>query len=145
MQSGVDWDDAEWCQFDNYMIQNLQLYLDKGLLKSHSVNQEIRNLGVETSHEFLEWCGLIEGEMDNPLVSKGRKSYKQTLYVEFTSEYPDYAPKSKMSITRNRFYKWLVAYANYKFGCNPEEGRDRDGRWIRFRGKEELEVQGKLI
>tara|TARA_R100000951_G_scaffold67648_1_gene57111 strand:+ start:3728 stop:6145 length:2418 start_codon:yes stop_codon:yes gene_type:complete len=140
-----DWDDPEWCQFDNYMIQNLQLYLGKGLLKSHSVNQEIRNLGVETSHEFLEWCGLIEGEMDNLLVAKNRKSYKQTLYVEFTSEYPDYAPKSKMSITRNRFYKWLVAYANYKFGCAPEEGRDRDGRWIRFRGKEELEVQGKLM
>jgi hypothetical protein len=50
-----------------------------------------------------------------------------------------------MSITRNRFYKWLVAYANYKFECNPEEGRDRDGRWIRFRGKEELEVQGKIF
>jgi len=47
--------------------------------------------------------------------------------------------------TRNKFYKWLVSYSNYKFGCLPEEGRDRDGRWIRFRGKEELEVQGKIF
>ena len=140
-----DWDAEEWCQFDNYMIQNLQLYLNNGLIKSDSVNQKIRNLGVETSHEFLEWCGLIEGEMENLMVAKNRTSYKQTLYVEFTSEYPDYGPKAKMSITRNRFYKWLVAYANYKFGCTPEEGRDRDGRWIRFRGKEELVVQGKIF
>ena len=29
-----EWDDNDWCQFDNYMITNLQLYLDKGLLKS---------------------------------------------------------------------------------------------------------------
>jgi len=140
-----DWNDEEWCQFDNYMIQNLQLYLGYGLLKSHSVNQKIRNLGADTSHEFIEWCGLIEGEMENALVSKGRRSYKQTLYMEFTNEYPDYGARAKMSITRNRFYKWLVSYSNYKFGCTPEEGRDRDGRWIRFRGKEELEVQGKIF
>ena len=140
-----DWDKDEWCQFDNYMIQNLQLYLRDGLIKSDSVNQKIRNLGADTSHEFIEWCGLIEGEMDNPLVAQNRTSYKQTLYVEFTSEYPDYGPKAKMSITRNKFYKWLVAYSNYKFGCNPEEGRDRDGRWIRFRSKHELEVQGKIF
>ena len=56
-----DWDDDEWCQFDNYMIQNLQLYLNKGLIKSASVNQKIRNLWADTSHEFIEWCGLIEG------------------------------------------------------------------------------------
>jgi hypothetical protein len=140
-----DWNDEEWCQFDNYMIQNLQLYLGYGLLKSHSINQKIRNLGADTSHEFIEWCGLIEGEMENALVSKGRRSYKQTLYMEFTNEYPDYGARAKMSITRNRFYKWLVSYSNYKFGCTPEEGRDRDGRWIRFRGKEELEVQGKIF
>ena len=140
-----DWDKDEWCQFDNYMIQNLQLYLRGGLIKSDSVNQKIRNLGADTSHEFIEWCGLIEGEMDNLLVAQNRTSYKQTLYVEFTSEYPDYGPKAKMSITRNKFYKWLVAYSNYKFGCNPEEGRDRDGRWIRFRSKHELEVQGKIF
>ena len=28
-----DWNDEEWCQFDNYMIQCLQLYLEKGLMK----------------------------------------------------------------------------------------------------------------
>jgi len=140
-----DWDDDEWCQFDNYMIQNLQLYLNKGLIKSHSVNQNIRNLGADTSHEFIEWCGLIEGAVYNQLVSKNRKVYKQTLYTDFIVEYPDYSPTAKMSITRNKFYKWLVSYANYKFECLPEEGRDRDGRWIRFRGKEEFEVQGKIF
>jgi len=140
-----EWNDDEWCQFDNYMIKNLQLYLSKGLIKSDFINLKIRNLSAATSYDFIEWCGLIEGEAENMMISKNSRKYKASLYIEFTGEYPDYAPKSKMTITRNRFYKWLIAYSNYKFGCLPEEGRDRDGRWIRFRGKEELEVQGKLM
>tara|TARA_Y100001938_G_scaffold151185_1_gene247069 strand:+ start:6878 stop:9295 length:2418 start_codon:yes stop_codon:yes gene_type:complete len=139
-----DWDDDEWCQFDNYMIQNLQLYLEKGLVKSKFLNLKIRQLSAETSHDFIEWCGLIEGDTDNPSLEKNVRRYKQELYLEFIGEYPDYAPKAKMTISRNRFYKWLSAYSNYKFNCPPDEGRDREGRWIRFRSKHELEVQGTI-
>ena len=141
----VEWNDDEWCQFDNYMIQSLQLYLNNGLIKSDFINLKIRSLSAETSHDFIEWCGLIEGDVDNPMLGRNTKSYKQFLYYEFTTEYPDYAPKAKMTISRNRFYKWLTAYCNYKYSCTPEEGRDRDGRWIRFRSKHELEVQGKIF
>ena len=28
-----DWDKSEWCQFDNYMIYYLQLYMQRGLIK----------------------------------------------------------------------------------------------------------------
>ena len=127
-----DWNDDEWCQFDNYMIQALQLYLDKGLVKSKFLNLKIRQLSAETSHDFIEWCGLIEGDTDNPSLEKNVRRYKQELYLEFIGEYPDYAPKAKMTISRNRFYKWLNAYSNYRFNCPPDEGRDREGRWIRF-------------
>ena len=39
-----DWKDDEWCQFDNYMIECLQLYLERGLLESDFVNLKIRKL-----------------------------------------------------------------------------------------------------
>ena len=48
---------------------------------------------------------------------------------------PDFAPKAKMTISRTKFYKWLIAYNQFKYDCNPEEGREERGRWIRFRNK----------
>ena len=49
-----------------------------------------------------------------------------------------------MTISRTRFYKWLVSYAMFKEGIAPEEGRDAQGRWLRIRSKKELEVQTNI-
>ena len=125
-----DWDDDEWCVFDNYMIQCIQLYLREGLVKSEFVNLNIRQLSAETSHDFIEWCGLLEGTELNTKLSEDIKIYKQELYFDFTNEYPDYGPKSKMTISRTKFYKWLHSYCVYKLGHPPEEGRDMSGRWM---------------
>ena len=97
-----EWDDNEWCQFDNYMISCLQLYLDKGLLKSDFVNLKIRKFSAETSHEFAEWCGVIGGQTNDKINAKG-KIHMNELYNDFINEYPDYAPKAKMTISRQRF------------------------------------------
>jgi hypothetical protein len=42
-----------------------------------------------------------------------------------------------MTISRTKFYKWLVSYALYKEGVTPEEGRDLNGRWIIINRKKE--------
>jgi hypothetical protein len=52
-----DWSDEEWCDFDNYMIGCLQMYLKKGLRKSEFVNLKVRQLSAETTHDFIECCG----------------------------------------------------------------------------------------
>ena len=128
----ADWDDDDWCMFDNYMVSCLMLYLENGLIKSRFVNLKIRQLSAETSHDFIEWCGLVDGNPTNQLLTIGDKLMKQDLYHEFISEYPDYGPKAKMTISRTRFYKWLSAYGLHTTGQIPEEGRDPNGRWIRF-------------
>lgn len=131
-----DWKDDEWCQFDNYMIECLQLYLERGLLESDFVNLKIRKLSAETCHEFIEWCGVIG---DNPIHDKLKPNiqiYKQELYFDFIEDNPDFAPKSKMTVSRMRFTKWLLAFGNYKFDTEPEQGRDAGGRWIKFIKKE---------
>ncbi len=140
----ADWSEDEWCGFDNYMTSSLQDYLTTGLVKSRFVNLKIRQLSAETSHDFIEWCGLVEGNQKNNSLSIGVKLIKQDLYFEFIGEYPDYGPKAKMTISRTRFYKWLVSYAIYSTGVQPEEGRDPQGRWIRLRRKHELEEQSTL-
>ena len=132
-----DWDDDEWCVFDNYMIECLQLYLNEGLVESNFVNLKIRQLSAATSHDFIEWCGLINGQEENIKVAQGIKIYRNEVYFDFIGEYPDYGPKSKMTISRQRFYKWLHDYCIYKTGKEPLEGRDMTGRWIELQSQEE--------
>jgi len=139
-----EWNDDEWCQFDNYMIECLQLYLDKGLIKSEFVNLKIRQLAAETCHEFIEWCGLVDGIPENEKLKINNKVYKPDLYMDFIEDNPDFAPKAKMTVSRIRFYKWLHAYNLYKYDCEPEEGRDMSSRWIIFRNKHHYEKTGEL-
>jgi hypothetical protein len=125
-----DWSDDDWCEFDNYMIGCLKGYLRTGLVKSKFVNLKIRQLSAETTHDFIEWCGLVDGQPRNTALEVGVRLYKNELYNDFISEYPDYGPKAKMTISRTKFYKWLVSYGLFKEGIIPEEGRDLNGRWI---------------
>jgi hypothetical protein len=134
-----DWDDDEWCVFDNYMIECLQLYLNEGLVESNFVNLKIRQLSAATSHDFIEWCGLINGQEENLKVSEGIKIYRNEMYFDFINEYPDYGPKSKFTISRQKFYKWLHDYCLYKTGKEPTEGRDMTGRWIELQSEDDEE------
>jgi hypothetical protein len=128
-----DWNDDDWCEFDNYMIGCLQGYLNTGLVKSRFVNLNVRQLSAETCHEFIEWCGLVEGMEQNRELAMEGIIYKMDLYNSFIEEYPDYGPKARMTISRTKFYKWLQSYAIFKYGIPADEGRDSLGRWIRWK------------
>jgi hypothetical protein len=127
-----EWDDDEWCRFDNYMLHNLQSYMNTGLIKSTFVNLGIRKLSAETCHEFIEWCGLIGNNTIDDKLKKDEFLYKHQLYDDFVEDNPDFGPKAKMTISRTTFYKWLISYGLYMYNMQPIEGRDRIGRWIRF-------------
>lgn len=126
----ADWNEDEWCSFDNYMTYCLQDYLSTGLVKSKFVNLKIRQLSAQTSHDFIEWCGLIEGHEKNDKLQLETRLMMQDLYFDFIGEYPDYGPKAKMTISRTRFYRWLINYGQFVTGCKPIEGRDMNGRWF---------------
>jgi len=130
-----DWNDDDWCEFDNYMIGCLQFYLMNGLVKSKFVNLQVRQLSAETCHDFIEWVGLIDNQEGHYNIHTNVRYYKNELYSEFISEYPDYGPKAKLTISRTRFYKWLISYGLFRGGMMPEEGRDQQGRWIVIKNK----------
>jgi len=140
-----DWDTEEWCQFDNYMIKNIQLYLKHGLIKSEFVNLKIRQLSADTSHDFIEWCGLLDGMEKNKMLEVNTKIVMLPLYIDFIQEYPDYGPKAKMTISRTRFYKWLVSYAIFSEGLEPEIKRDMQGRWMRIKPMLEGQIQQEIV
>lgn len=134
-----DWNDDDWREFDNYMIGCLQFYMKNGLVKAKFVNLTIRQLSAETCHDFIEWVGLVDNQEGHYNIQAHARYYKNELYSEFISEYPDYGPKAKLTISRTRFYKWLIAYGIYIGGAQPEEGRDQQGRWIIIKSKTDNE------
>tara|TARA_R100000781_G_scaffold24008_3_gene17744 strand:+ start:11692 stop:14103 length:2412 start_codon:yes stop_codon:yes gene_type:complete len=139
-----EWNDDEWCQFDNYMIKNLQNYLGSGLLKSEFVNLRIRKLSAKTGHDFIEWCGIIGTTPYQDKLKYNQKIYKNDLYIDFVEENPDRSIRGKMTISRTRFYKWLISYGIFQYGIAPDEGRDNSGKWIKFVSKQSKEVNGRL-
>jgi hypothetical protein len=133
-----DWNDEDWCEFDNYMIGCLTTYIRIGLVKSKFVNLKIRQLSAETCHEFIEWCGLVDTHHNREvMLQPDVRLYKNELYANFVDEYPDYGPRGRMSVSRTKFYKWLIAYGVYKEGTMPQEDRDQQGRWIIIKSKPE--------
>ena len=130
-----EWNDNDWCQFDNYMIKCLQLYLEEGLIEADFVNKRTRDFDSNTSYSFVEWCGGFDNT-PNPKLIKNKRIYKNDLFLDFTEEYPDYAYRGKSSVSRYKFGQWLVSYAEYKYDTAPLTGRDQLGRWIEFVGNE---------
>ena len=135
-----DWEDDEWCLFDNYMVSNLQKFLNAGFIKSEFKNLPTRRFISETSHEFYEW---IE-DSENNYGKVGVKHIKKTLYNEFVEYYPDYGPRGKINLTRKKFYAWLDLFAEFKYGTSAESGRESAGAWIRFKHKEYKQSKANL-
>jgi phage/plasmid-associated DNA primase len=123
-----DWDEDEWCRFDNYMIECLQLYLSNGLIESESVNLKERKFHAETCKEFADWCADEKGGK----IVFGKPLHANELYEYFTTDYPDFAARSKYTISRRLFTQWLRAFNLYETGTEPVMSRDRSGQLITF-------------
>ena len=139
-----EWDDDEWCAFDNYMIECLQMYMKDGLVKADFKNKKLKALIVSTNTDFTYWCGITGDKIVNTLLVKGRKLYINHLYLDFLEANGETLGYGKKSVSLTRFGKFLKAYSKYKYECKPEIDRDAPGQWIRFRSKHELETNGEL-
>jgi hypothetical protein len=116
-----EWSESEWLKFDNFMINCLQFYLQKGLVKHEFHNLELRKFIKSTSFEFNEW---IE-EVDN--IQYNQRLSKQELFNKFTNDYQDF----KKFLTQKRFTMWLHLFGTYK-QIKVNEGNTNGMRWIEF-------------
>jgi hypothetical protein len=136
-----EWNDDDWCEFDNYMVGCLKSYLATGLVKSKFVNLKVRQLSAETCHDFIEWCGLVDG-FENKMLEPNKRIRTNELYSDFVDNYPDYGPRSRMTVSRQKFSKWVYSYAVFKSSSMPEEGRDMAGKWLIIKKKEVKNDEG---
>lgn len=134
------WDEYEWNKFDNYMIANLQSYLNKGLVRSEFKNLKTRKFIAETSSDFWEWAT----SKDNVYTRPQMKSLGQDLFNSFTQDYPDYSNYGRYKVSQNRFYKWIDSYGEFAFGKKPIVTRNALGKNIEFVVKEDEQLNLKL-
>lgn len=128
-----DWNDDDWSQFDNYMIKCLKSYLSTGLVKTKSINENVRTLSQATSHEFIEWVGLVDNDDKTATIPVGVRLYKNELFNSFIEDYPFYGGKGKEGLSRTKFYRFINSYAKFRTDLTYDEDRDHIGRWIMFR------------
>jgi len=126
-----DWNEQEWLRFDNYMINNLQKYLNEGLVKSKFKNLKERKFIAETSMDFYEWSN----DADNKMMKIGYHYTMQDIYVQFTSDNPDFGPRGKYAITMLKFQRWLDLYGDFKFNNRPELVRKGNVKYVEFSRK----------
>ncbi|MEO6546561.1 MAG: DUF5906 domain-containing protein [Ferruginibacter sp.] len=97
----VDWDDAEWLAFDNYMVNCLQTHLRDGLPEEITINLGRKRLLQETNRDFIEW--VERRNTANPFTANPETPItKEGLFNEFISSYPDF-----IKLTQTKFTKWL--------------------------------------
>jgi hypothetical protein len=126
------WDKVEWNRFDNYMINNIQLYLNKGLVRSEFKNLRTRKFIAETSADFWEWCV----DKDNMDTKANASTVGQSLFNNFIEQYSDYGQYGRYKLSHNKFYKWIDAYGEYAFNSKPRVYRISNGKQVEFIVKE---------
>lgn len=97
-----DWDDNQWNEFFNYMIDCVRLFLICGLQQPENIDLQERKLVEETSREFVDYMDtFIQG------VQNDKKYNKKDMFEEFTKNYEDFG----IWLRQNTFTKWLVKWA----------------------------------
>lgn len=91
------WNDDEWNQFDNFMLNCTKLYLDKGLIEYTPINILKRKVLALLKPEFVEFM--------EENIKFGEKYEKPEVISEFKLEYPENG-----KIAPNAFSIWLKKY-----------------------------------
>lgn len=112
---GKGWSVEIWQQFDNFMLQSISMYLQKGLPKVQNFNIEQRKFKDETNAEFVEFFSdNIEDWVKNKTAL-----WKKELLATFKTNNSDMD-----KISQQRFTLWLKAaktHTQFDF----EETRDK--------------------
>ena len=125
-----DWNEKDFRNFDNYMIQCLQKYFQYGLISQDAKNIELRKLIAESSMEFIEF---IKDAENFPL---NVRHNKKEVFDQFIEEYIDF----KKWLTRKKFNIWVKKYAEYA-NYTYEEGNTSGNRWFMLKTDEEEQFE----
>ena len=112
-----EWTASEWTAFDNYMLNNLQMYLQHGLLKSKSINADAKRFIQSTCKEFYDF--VMDGN-----IGLGTRHYNKSSIESFQEDTNGFK-----DIDSRKYLKWVAAWATYK-GYKFVKNRDQHGRFF---------------
>lgn len=116
-----DWEEKDWHCFDNFMLQCVQLFLQKGLQRPGAINLLTRKLHEETAIEFVAF-------MEDQEIQHRQEFEKKMMLHDFKERYEDFK-----DLKQKTFTKWLRTWGDFHpdFG-GTEESRRGGADYIRF-------------
>jgi predicted house-cleaning noncanonical NTP pyrophosphatase (MazG superfamily) len=125
----TDFDQKEWNEFDNFMMNCITAYLAKGLIEPKAKNLNKRKLIQNTSHEFVEF--MNEKFQSQELVSDNEYE-KHDLHRKFLEEYSEFKEDRRLK-KLTWFTKFCKQYAQFTEGIvGVKEGKSGNDRFITF-------------
>jgi hypothetical protein len=121
-----DWDEKEWCEFDNFMMYCISLYLKAGIIPSPPINLNRRKIIDNTCPEFVEF---VDEKLKQGSIELNKEYDKKIVYNMFIEEYPD--------IVEHRYYGKQSAFSKFlkifcKYSDELEELVERKSMSTRF-------------
>ena len=133
----ADWDDEQWCLFDNFMCECVMYYLrslaegwyrtGQGAVPPPMRDITMRTLKQQMGEAFVQWADMYFDESGKNL---NERITRKTMYDAYHSQFPD----SKFGVTPSNFRTKVVLYCQFKgyhFNANKanKEGTSF-GDWI---------------
>ena len=127
------WDVNQWADFDNFMVQCIVLYLEKGLIEVEPINLNRRKLIDNTCAEFVEF---VTDMLDSGKLKYDFEYNKKEIFEEYLEEYPDLR-EHKFYGSQRTFVKFLQRYALYmiKYEDDLIERKSNTNRFFMFKSK----------
>lgn len=125
-----EWNNTEWCKYDNHMIKSLQVYLKNGLIKCEFDNIDVKKFMRNVGSQFYEWT------KNHDFMNYNEKLKKSVVWGYFFECYPD----SKKWYTDKKQLQCMEAYCRY-YGGKYTDGNTRKnglGRWMMIETDEKL-------
>ena len=122
------------------MISNLQLYLNKGLMKSAFKNLRERGFIARTSMDFYDWAKDSFNQRTKAL----SECPAQDLYNDFTEQNTDYGPRGRFTLPQKKFYQWIDMWGDFMYNTKPYTWRSANGKMIRFDVKHAEQTKMKV-
>jgi hypothetical protein len=99
-----EWNEGEWNDFYNYMIRNIQKYLNEGLKHSELNTGKTKKLIANTCDDFYDFC-------ENEMLFKEGKYYRTKKILQ---SYNDGTREMPRNMNVSWFGRWLGMYFEYK-------------------------------
>lgn len=123
------WTDADWNQFDSFMIRCATEYLQNGIIKPAEINYSNRALEEHTDTDFVFWFEWLLQTKEVLKMAETWGEYsikKKETFDAFILKYPDF---NNSKFKQKKFTQWVRSYCEKK-GIKMNERRSTEDEFV---------------